>query len=489
MKSVSLTREERRGNSAAEPLLGHWSNWETTVQCNAFLAVATSVDDLREIIAFAKRHGKTIRVSGGGEPIDYSGSFSGSPVVQNEQGIIVHVSKINHCLLDRNNTVTAGAGITLQDFDAFALKHGLCLPTNPVPKFIQLGGAVALSCHGSGRDTGTISDQVVSMRILMHDGELRTFTLEADEDQFRAAQVNLGALGIVYEITLQCVPRFKLKATDSFEPMDSTIENVQALVEGHDYVELLWFPFTKNVWVKKWDRQPWDTPNDHPPAPGPTFKEKLGINISNLLTGFAIQFPQFTPTVCNFLASSVSQQTVVAAAPDIFHYASYFPKELYDLSYAIETGRNFEKFQSAWTFAVERVRKIARPTRGDGNSPFCFDYASEGEFPQNSLLHARFLGGSEGLLAPAKGFDSTCMFEAITYVGTPEWDRYYPVIEQHWQSLGGRPHWGKSYSLDAPFAKIYGNNMQKFKAIREELDPGGLFLNDFLRGSVLAPET
>jgi hypothetical protein len=486
MKSASLTGEKRRGRDAVEPLPGHWSNWETTVQCDALLTAARSLDDLKDIIKFARKNGKTIRVSGGGEPDDYSGSFSGSPVVKNEQGIIVYVSKINHIFLGGNNTITAGPGITLEEFDAFALENGLCLPTTTAPKFIQLGGAVALSCHGSGRHTGTLSDQVVAMKILMHDGKLRTFSLETDEDQFRAVQVNLGALGIMYEITLQCVPRFKLRATDSLEPMGPTIENIRTLVEGHDYVELLWFPFTDKVWVKKWDRLPWETSDDHPPAPGPTFKEKVGIKLSNLLTGFAIQFPQFTPSVLNFLASSVTQQTVVGPAPNIFHYASYFPKELYDLSYAIETGRKFEKFQSAWNFTVDRVRKSAKPTRGGGNSPFSFDYDSDGEFPQNSLLHARFLKGSKGLLAPATGFESTCMFEAITYVGTPEWDRYYPVIEKHWQSLGGRPHWGKSYSLDAPFARIYGANMEKFKAIRQALDPNGLFLNDFLRENVFA---
>jgi L-gulono-1,4-lactone dehydrogenase len=381
-------------------------------------------------------------------------------------------------------TVSAGAGMTLRAFDAFALKNGLCLPTNPVPKFIQVGGAVALSCHGSGRKTGTISDQVVSMKILMHDGKLRTFSRDTDEDLFRAAQVNLGALGIMYEVTLQCVPRFKLKATDAFEPMDRTISNIQDLVESHDHVELLWFPFTKNVWVKSWDRVDWSVPDYHPPKPGPTFKENLGIKIANSLTGFALQFPQFTPPVCNILASTVSQQTVVAPGPDIFHYASAFPRKLFDLSYAIANGKEFENFKSAWNFAVNTICEFARAKRNTCYSPFSFDYRADGRFPQNSLLHARFLKGSEGWLAPAAGFESTCMFEAITYVGTPDWNAYYPLVERHWQSLGGRPHWGKSYSIDAPFGEIYGENMAKFKAIREELDPRGLFLNDFLRKNV-----
>lgn len=53
--------------------------------------------------------------------------------------------------------------------------------------------------------------------------------------------------------------------------------------------------------------------------------------------------------------------------------------------------------------------------------------------------------------------------------------------EAHLLSLGGRPHWGKTYNTEINFAKLYGENMEKFETIRRQMDPHGVFLNDFTR--------
>jgi FAD/FMN-containing dehydrogenase len=72
------------------------------------------------------------------------------------------------------------------------------------------------------------------------------------------------------------------------------------------------------------------------------------------------------------------------------------------------------------------------------------------------------------------------MFEAVTYIGTPS-EQYYAEVEKHWLSLGGRPHWGKSYDPRVDFKSIYGANWEKFNQIRRHMDPQGIFLNDFMR--------
>ena len=142
-----------------------WQNWEGNHHCIADLYNAGSLDDLKAIVHTAAQERKTIRVSGGGRGTPYSASFSVSPVVSNEAGMIATVSRMNKAFVheDGSGRITAEAGMTIGELEEFAAAHGLSLESSPVPPFIQVGGAVALGCHGTGRHCGSISDQIVSL--------------------------------------------------------------------------------------------------------------------------------------------------------------------------------------------------------------------------------------------------------------------------------------------------------------------------------------
>jgi FAD/FMN-containing dehydrogenase len=95
-------------------------------------------------------------------------------------------------------------------------------------------------------------------------------------------------------------------------------------------------------------------------------------------------------------------------------------------------------------------------------------------------MHARFIRNSDAYLAPSFGNSHTCMLQLITYFGT-NCTQYFDEVETHLLSIGGRPHWGKTYDTEIDFGEVYGENMQKFNTIRKQMDPQGLFLNDFTR--------
>ncbi len=459
-----------------------WQNWEGDQKCTAELCVADNLEDLREIIKKAKREGKTIRVANGGLNNSYSASFSGSPVVNNDGGIIVLIPKLNKARVheDGSKRITAEAGMLLRDFTKFALENGLGLVTIPVPVFIQMGGAVALSCHGCGNDSGTISDTVVAMDIVTHDGTIKTIT-EAEPELLKAAQVNLGALGIMHNITLQCVDAYKLCAVDEFLPLKETIENIKDLVASHDYVELFWLPFTDEVWVKRWDKVPWDTPNKNVPGFWNKLQQMIQAQGGTLALKFALRFPRITPLLSKTLKKLTWTGERVAPSPSIFHYQEYFPRKLWDLSYAVECGDEFENLKSVWNLVIDKVCEYAKPKPGKSCTS-TWGYQKYAKFPINFLMHIRFLNHSGGYLAPAVGDRRIFMFEAITYMGTADYKKFFDEIEHHLLKLGGRPHWGKTYSYNnLNYDKIYGEHMVKFKKIRQEMDPGGLFLNDFMR--------
>jgi L-gulonolactone oxidase len=458
-----------------------WRNWEDSYQCIAEVNIANTVDEIRQVVEKARLLGKTIRVSGGGRDDSYSASFSGSPVVKNPDHIIVKTPYLNRAWAhnDGSNRMTAEGGMTLKELDVELRRNRLSLLTSTAPNFISVAGAVALSCHGCGKHTGTLSDLVVGMTILNAEGELIEIG-DDDPDLLRAAQVNLGTLGIIINVTFQCEPEFKLAATDTGKvSVRDALDNAQQLYEQHDYLEYFWYPFTDNVWVKTWDRVPNVVPDIKAPGRFEDFRQRtLGVT-SNAILKVATEFPFLTPILEKTFAASTPEQTIVANASDVFHYQNYFPRRLYDLSYAIDTGADFSKFRSAFEFVMAKVCEYAKPKKSC-TSPWIIDYKRGRQFVQNFIVHCRFIKHSTAFMAPAVGFDRTCMFEAVTYIGTPS-EKYYAEVEAHWLSLGGRPHWGKSYNPTLDFKSMYGEHWEKFNHIRKQMDPDGTFLNDFTR--------
>lgn len=458
-----------------------WRNWEDSYQCIAQVGIAETVADLRQVIEQARREGKTIRVSGGGRDSSYSSSFSGSPVVTNAEHIIVRMPSLNRAWAhnDGSNRVTAEGGMTLKELDVVLRQNGLSLLTETAPDFITVAGAVALSCHGCGKHTGTMSDLVVGMTILDGEGNLVEVG-EDDPDLLRAAQVNLGVLGIIINVTFQCEPEFKLVATDTGKvTVQEALDRVQDWYEAHDYLEYFWYPFNDTVWVKTWDRVSYDVASVNAPGRFEDLKQRALGASSDAILKVATNITSLTPILQKTLMKATAETTMIAPSAEVFHYQNYFPRRLYDLSYAIDTGDDFSKFRSAFEIVTSKVCEYAKP-KGSCTSPWSFDYKRGRQFVQNFIMHCRFIGRSNAFMAPAVGNRQSCMFEAVTYVGTPS-EQYYREVEAHWLSLGGRPHWGKTYNPGLDFKSLYGENWESFNQIRREMDPEGIFLNDFTR--------
>jgi len=59
--------------------------------------------------------------------------------------------------------------------------------------------------------------------------------------------------------------------------------------------------------------------------------------------------------------------------------------------------------------------------------------------------------------------------------------KYFDDMEPVFRDFGGRPHWGKKHSLQAKdLAPLYPD-WERFLQIKKEMDPHGIFLNDYLK--------
>ena len=99
-------------------------------------------------------------------------------------------------------------------------------------------------------------------------------------------------------------------------------------------------------------------------------------------------------------------------------------------------------------------------------------------------IEVRVVAGDDAFLSPAHGRD-TCYIAVHQYRGM-EFESYFRAVEAIMDEHDGRPHWGKRhYQSAATLAPRYPA-WERFAAVRDRLDPGRRFQNDYTR-RVLGP--
>jgi FAD/FMN-containing dehydrogenase len=91
----------------------------------------------------------------------------------------------------------------------------------------------------------------------------------------------------------------------------------------------------------------------------------------------------------------------------------------------------------------------------------------------------RTIAADENYLSPHTGRNSVTI-SLHQNAGLPFMD-YFRTIEPVFRHFGGRPHWGKKHTLKATELKQSYPEWNKFMQIRKEIDPGGLFMNEYLK--------
>src|SRR5471032_2219834 len=123
-------------------------------------------------------------------------------------------------------TIRAEAGIRMRDLYAQMERAGLALPCLPNVDTIQLGGAIANVTHGTCIESGSMCSLVTELEIVVFrpgadgaegaraSGVAECLTLRRDTPDpherhlFDAAFASFGSLGVIYAVTLRCVPPY-----------------------------------------------------------------------------------------------------------------------------------------------------------------------------------------------------------------------------------------------------------------------------------------
>jgi L-gulonolactone oxidase len=312
----------------------------------------------------------------------------------------------------------------------------------------SIAGAISTATHGTGARLRNISAQVAELTLVLADGSTLRCAEEIDSDVFRAVRVGLGALGVIAEVTLRCVPAFTLRGIDSPKPLEDTLARFEELVLGNDHFEFFVFPHATTALTRTNHR------TDEPPRPrGRVSAYANDVLLTNhafeLLCRAGRRFPRHIPQFNRLVTRLAGATTRVDRSDRIF--ASPRLVRFTEMEYALPREHTPEAVRRV--LAMIEQRGFAVP------------------FP----IEVRTVASDDALLSTAAGRDSG--FVAVHMYRGMAWESYFRAVEAIMDELDGRPHWGKRHFQTAATLRQRYPDWDRFQAVRARLDPEGRFAN------------
>ncbi|MEU1180842.1 D-arabinono-1,4-lactone oxidase [Streptomyces sp. NPDC005820] len=421
-----------------------WTNWSGEQTGHPMSVVRPhDEEDVVRAVRTATERGLTVRAVGSGH------SFSDLVCTD---GVMIDLSRMNRVLSVEEHRVTLQAGITLRELGPRNAEHGLSLENQGDIDAQTVAGALATATHGTGRTFGNLSSRVAGMRLVTADGTVRQLDRTTTPELLRAARVSMGALGIVTEVTVECVPLFALRRVDRPRPLDDVLAELDQLVDTNDHFEFFVWPYTRTAMTRT------STRTDDTPRPTPRWKRRLREEFAeNTVLGALCRvgrrFPSLVPAVNATVARSMSESLVEDVAHRV--YATARKVKFTESEYAIPRSHCAEAL-TACLRLVERQRL-----------PILFPF------------EVRFTAADDAYLSTAEGRE-TCYIAAHQYQGMDA-DPFFRAFEDVMATYGGRPHWGKRHTLTGRTLRPLYPHWDDFAEKRAELDPTGTFGNAHTR--------
>lgn len=144
--------------------------------------------------------------------------------------------------------VQAGARVK-QLVDALR-PYGLTLQNFASIQEQQIGGFTQVGAHGTGASIPPVDEQVVAMKLITPAaGELDLSLYDDDPSLFHLARTSMGLLGIVAELTLQCVAAHRLVEKTFVMTRAELRAQHESLLRKNKHLRYMWIPHTDSVVV------------------------------------------------------------------------------------------------------------------------------------------------------------------------------------------------------------------------------------------------
>jgi D-arabinono-1,4-lactone oxidase len=440
-----------------------------------------SLAEIQQVVILARRcRRRIVTVGSGHSPSDLTCTSSW----------LVSLDDFNRILSisPESGIVTVEAGIRLKDLGVELEKHGLALPNLGSIDHQSIAGVMATGTHGSSLRHGLLSECVLSLSLMLADGNTVRCSNADNPSLFRAALISLGALGIVTKIEFKAVPAFRVAWRQSTYPLSSVLACWSSgLWTSHEFIRIWWLPYSKSAIV--WSADKTDLPLRPPPKT--FYGGKVGYHIYHNLLALSNWFPRILPWVEWFIFGM-----------------QYGFKHGAVVTNAVEPSRQgllmdclYSQFVNEWAMPLEKgpeaITRLSAWINGDSETArIPFD-------PRGVWVHCPIevrVADTTLALSSRPYLDPACRNGPTLYLNAtlyrpyhrdpPCKDRYYEAFEWLMREMGGRPHWGKNFSRGTAreeLHELHETEMDDWLKVRNEVDVDGLFVGEWHRRNLPLP--
>jgi len=424
---------------------GKWSNWSGGVTSKPQNVIAPK-DEVALAGAIRSATG-TVRAPGTGH------SFT--PLCASD-GTLIDLSAFNglKSVDAAKQRATFAAATPLWAIGPALYPHGLGLNNMGDIDRQTLGGVVGTGTHGTGPTMGNFSSAVTGFRLILANGDVLNCTADENTEVFEAGRCSFGSLGVMTEITMQLRTAYKLSETNFLMPPDELFAKLDKLVSENRHFEFFWFPYADICICKSLNES-------NEPAPEPRTALELyargekGSADTSLFAAINSVLP-YAPFLLKQSHRMFSQFMPGAAKVRWSHEILPSPRTIRfnEMEYAVP----YAKGPDAIREVVETIR------RQKINTGFPIEFRS--------------VAADDVWISPFNKRESATI--AVHQFHSVDTTRLFTACETIFKKYEGRPHWGKRHTRTRPeLAAIYPE-FERFRALRQRLDPGGKFLNAHL---------
>lgn len=425
----------------------HWQNWGRTETADPTVETPSTVDEIRALVADARATGRRIKPIGAGH------SFSGIGVPTDIQLRLSGLRGLVSADPDASR-VTLAAGTHLHEIPALLAPMGLAMANLGDVDRQTVSGATSTGTHGTGLGFGGISTQIVGATLV--DGRGESVTLAEHDPDLAAVALGLGALGVLVDITLRCVPAFHLRAVEAPGRFDDVLDGWADAIGSIDHYEFYWFPHTECCLTKTNTRLPTTTARTGPSRLRRYVDDELLSNkLFGMLCAVGRTVPAAVPAINQLSGHALSARTIVDSSTKVF--ISDRAVRFREMEYAIPVEEIPEALREIRAMIDRRRYRVSFP------------------------IEVRAAAADELMLSTATG-------RASGYIAVHRYHRddpadsaaYFADVEEILTGHGGRPHWGKMHTRDAAYLRTVYPRFDEFRAVRDRYDPDRVFGNDYL---------
>ena len=426
---------------------GSWQNWARTERVRpTTVEYPSTIEAVRRSVRSAAARGRPIKAVSTGH------SFTGIAVAP---GTLLEMTELSGLVsVDRDRQrARLLAGTRLHRIPALLAPYGLAMANLGDIDRQSISGAISTGTHGTGSRFGGIATQVVAATLVTAGGELLTVSEDENADLLPAVALGLGALGILVDVTIQCVPAFVLEAVERPEPLDSVVDDVVSRADAVDHFEFYWFPHTDTALTKTNTRLPAGSPTKPLSAASRLVDDVLvGNVVHQSVCSAGRAAPGLVPGINRLSAKVWGDRTFSDASHRVF--ATSRGVRFREMEYAVPLDRLASAFRGVQRVIDEHGWRI--------------------EFP----IEVRTAAADDLWLSTATERPSGYL--AVHRYWKTDHTEYFAAVEEIMLAHEGRPHWGKLHTLDASALRARYPRFDDFTALRDRLDPDRAFRNPYL---------